>query len=55
MTEMYIVKGIDPQGRAFHGKYNREDAMYLANCLNNIVYNLNGDVICFTDNKRTGE
>jgi hypothetical protein len=36
---MYIVEGVDPQGRTFRGIYNEEDARYLvaSNCLNKIL------------------
>jgi hypothetical protein len=36
---MYIVEGVDPQGRTFRGIYNEQDARYLvaSNRLNKII------------------
>ena len=47
---LYIVTGIDPQGRIFRGLYPEQDARYLAgiNHLNKVLDRATGAVIQFT-------
>ena len=47
---LYVVTGIDPQGREFCGLYTEDDARYLSgiNCLNKVLDRTTGAVIQFT-------
>lgn len=50
MDTLYVVEGVDPQGREFRGLYTEEDARYLngINCLNKVLDRKTLTVIQFT-------